>query len=696
MSDRLDESAREGRILIFAGAGLSAGPPSSLPGWYRLNEQIMTALRMRLEAGLARESWLADVVSNVSTLRTAGRFPPDYQAQLIEEMCGERYFRALQSLDVDVVNSGHRRIAALAAGGAVSAIVTTNFDRLTEHALQQRGVAFEVAFEDESFQRLGERLAAGIAGPLPVIKIHGCVSAHKSMIDTLKQRKLGRSRAVQNCLDPLFGEYWLYLGFSAEDLETDRNYLGLIERSAHSAGAMYVRYPGAPALSKGAEELQKAYGERWADAIVEIDEQLGKLCALLGIEAPSVLREGVPGGAVKVEEGLARWASGLSLAATGLCLGATLEAAGETEAAARLLDRLVRKDDIRDERGTRDFQALQLHCGRLGAGFGRFANVPDLNGAESNASMESEQSLMRLKDTKYQFAGTAWIGCLSLWWNRGDLATQIADWILVAFHDDNWRGLAPRTDEEAVDAWLSASLVFILNTHKSTIQTVIETFPTALQRARRSGDAVRTARAIALYLVACAEMPKEVPEIATKFDSEFGDACRVGDGFALGFRKLALGRWYVGPGGIALAQRTGERQAIAEQALAHINEAASVFQKQGLDPWALFTALQRAKALMDLSLFDELQLCMDNLRNDVDRFPIFASHLYETAWQIQRVHGNPEAEENYRKAVQFAGGSGLALRKELLEKIGAKLGITLHCCPAKLFSRRITNTNSVG
>jgi hypothetical protein len=134
MGDRLDEFAGQGRILIFAGAGVSAGKPSSLPGWYRLNEQIMFALRMRLEAGVERERWLAEVVSSVDSLRKTCHFPPDYQAQLTEEMCGERYFRALQALDVDIVNNGHRGIAALAAGGAVSAIVTTNFDRLIEHA----------------------------------------------------------------------------------------------------------------------------------------------------------------------------------------------------------------------------------------------------------------------------------------------------------------------------------------------------------------------------------------------------------------------------------------------------------------------------------------------------------------------------------------------------------------------------------
>jgi NAD-dependent SIR2 family protein deacetylase len=183
MDSKPQEFARAGRVVVFAGAGVSAGRPSALPGWRQLNEEIVAALRTRLEQAVERKEWLADVVSRVGGQRDAGRFPPDYQAQIIEEMCGDRYFRALQALDVDVVNSGHEGIAALAAGGALRAVVTTNFDRLIERALERRGVAFDVVFDEAGFTRMGARVAAGEPGPLPLIKIHGSVSDHRSMID---------------------------------------------------------------------------------------------------------------------------------------------------------------------------------------------------------------------------------------------------------------------------------------------------------------------------------------------------------------------------------------------------------------------------------------------------------------------------------------------------------------------------------
>lgn len=107
-----------------------------------------------------------------------------------------RYFQVLQSLDIDIINDGHDGIAALATAGKLKAVVTTNFDRLIEIALGKHGVLCEVVYDDAGFTEMGKRLRTRKDGPLPVIKIHGCVSDHKSMIDTLKQRRLSRSNAL--------------------------------------------------------------------------------------------------------------------------------------------------------------------------------------------------------------------------------------------------------------------------------------------------------------------------------------------------------------------------------------------------------------------------------------------------------------------------------------------------------------------
>src|SRR5664279_768820 len=113
--NRLEEAARSGNLVIFAGAGVSAGAPTSLPGWKPLNAAIFHALRTRLESGIERKDSLLQMEALLESQRDADKFPPDYQAQVIEEMCGVRYFNALQALDVDVTNAAHRGIAALTA-----------------------------------------------------------------------------------------------------------------------------------------------------------------------------------------------------------------------------------------------------------------------------------------------------------------------------------------------------------------------------------------------------------------------------------------------------------------------------------------------------------------------------------------------------------------------------------------------------
>src|SRR5262249_54965238 len=157
---------RRDRIVVMAGAGVSAGPPSSLPGWKALNAAIVAALRHRIETGLNGRVSLTEPEALLNAARNANTLPPAYQAQVIEEVCGERYFRGLQSLDVHVGNSAHESIASMAEDGMLRAVVTTNFDRLIERALDRRGVAYDEVFDEPGFVRIGERLRSGAPGLL--------------------------------------------------------------------------------------------------------------------------------------------------------------------------------------------------------------------------------------------------------------------------------------------------------------------------------------------------------------------------------------------------------------------------------------------------------------------------------------------------------------------------------------------------
>lgn len=664
MSSCLEAFARRGEVIVMAGAGVSAGKPSALPGWKPMNAAIVQALCRRLESALNSPGWLSQLVPAIDAERDTDRFPPDYQAQLIEEMCGDRYFRALQALDVDVINAGHDGVAALAAAGTVKAVVTTNFDRLIERALDKRGVHYVVAYDDVGYVEMLQRVTARKREPLPILKIHGCVTNHRSMIDTLKQRKRGRSQHLLECLNTLQADYWLYLGFSAADLETDENYLGLVAGAARSAGATYIAYPGNSVLGKGATTLMDAYGDRGKIVVSHVAAHLGEVCRALGISGPDPIPDDAALGPAQFQEKLYAWADGLSPAAAGLCLAAILEAIGQAEPAVRILDRLVRKE-LFDERGTADFRAVQLHYGRLGAAWGRFVAVPDLGGAASNASVETTQSLLRLLDSELGFAAASWLASLWLWLNNGQQATGMAVGLLKGFLDGHWEGQQPRTDEEAVDAWLSAAQVLILNSSAQTISLVVGTAGAALDRAKRSGDVVRTARVAALRGLALAETSEDVPDLLAQHEADFGDAARIGDGFALGMRALALGRWFVGVGGLAKASVT-DSATVAERSLALLTEAVMYFRNQGLDPWELFALVQQTKAHADLHQFDDAQACINAAAEGLVRFPILACHVYEVVGQLRTMWGDASAVESFQAAVEAAEKSGLYARRETL------------------------------
>ena len=53
--------AKNHKIVIMVGAGVSAIPPSSLPNWYELNSMITSVLCQRIETYLDRPGYTEDI-----------------------------------------------------------------------------------------------------------------------------------------------------------------------------------------------------------------------------------------------------------------------------------------------------------------------------------------------------------------------------------------------------------------------------------------------------------------------------------------------------------------------------------------------------------------------------------------------------------------------------------------------------------
>ena len=248
----LAEIARSRGLVILAGAGISMPPPSLLPGWTAFNDAVLGALARRAEQVTGGALPSDGTMLGLRTLRDeVGALPIDFQAQLMEEECGPDYFRVLQTIDTEATNPCHQAIAALAATGVVRAVVTTNFDRLIERSLEALAVKFRVFAAPPDFDALAGVIAG--ADSLPVIKVHGSVESPDSMVDTLRQRVLGRPESLVRALEALFARHAiLFAGFSGADLAYDREYLGLRAGAARSPGVVVLTRAGKdplPAMS---------------------------------------------------------------------------------------------------------------------------------------------------------------------------------------------------------------------------------------------------------------------------------------------------------------------------------------------------------------------------------------------------------------------------------------------------------------
>ena len=118
--EALAREARAHGLVVVAGAGLSMGPPSSLPGWPAINNAFIEMLAFTVAQHTDGEVGY-DIAELVAARRDeAGVAAPDLQAQFAEESLGDAYFRLFQPLDIAAWNDSHAALAAIARSGALA------------------------------------------------------------------------------------------------------------------------------------------------------------------------------------------------------------------------------------------------------------------------------------------------------------------------------------------------------------------------------------------------------------------------------------------------------------------------------------------------------------------------------------------------------------------------------------------------
>jgi tetratricopeptide (TPR) repeat protein len=263
MSRGLANHAEHG-VVIFCGAGVSMVAPTYLPSWWQMNAEVVQALVRQIEPLCGAER-AANWAKQINARREAQRFPPEFQAEIIAKHYGPDYFKVLQCLDGDEPNEVHFAIAALARSGHVRAVVTSNFDRLLELAFAKSGVPLDVSFHAAHFERLAGELATPAAlSRCQLLKLHGSIDDHLTLVDTLAQRMRGLPPAITSCLQLLLRRYyWLFLGYSGRDLEGNPHYLSLRPEVSRAVGFSWlVRDSATDEPIAAVRALCSLYGER--------------------------------------------------------------------------------------------------------------------------------------------------------------------------------------------------------------------------------------------------------------------------------------------------------------------------------------------------------------------------------------------------------------------------------------------------
>lgn len=224
--EALTGACREGRLVVFAGAGVSAAPPTEAPLFRPMRRDMLNALLTTLEGALPEEI-RGQAGRSFEPGARSGRTvepAPEVLFQALRTGLGDRLFAALRTqLATGDYNMQHAFFAGLLASGALELLVTTNFDNCFESAVAETGAPLRVCADGAGMRasleavldrrrKDGERL---------IWKPHGDLAEgrEETLRVTLTDAALGRAEADKvHSLGRVFRERpVLVVGYSGHD-----------------------------------------------------------------------------------------------------------------------------------------------------------------------------------------------------------------------------------------------------------------------------------------------------------------------------------------------------------------------------------------------------------------------------------------------------------------------------------------------
>jgi tetratricopeptide (TPR) repeat protein len=329
LPEPLLRAVAERRLVVLAGSGISALPPSYLPDWRGFNEALLDGIK---DLALTLPALGKDAESAIRGL-SLDQFPVEaFSDAVVDAFAGEGYFPVLKILDSSEPNANHHALAELARRGSLRAVVTTNFDTLLEQAFA--GLPFETCITTEDYARVPLHSERTV-----IYKVHGSVTSTTTLVDTVTQKLRGLSLHVRERLAALFGEcHTLVLGFSGSDLKFGEDYLALSAVPAHSAAVSWLLRPGATLTDGVRAVLERTGAQPLTGELPDFFHSLD-----IGVETAPEDRDGKLEADRRARARVADWSRELDLGpmrASVFCL-ILLRTSGQTYAATALAETLA-------------------------------------------------------------------------------------------------------------------------------------------------------------------------------------------------------------------------------------------------------------------------------------------------------------------------------------------------------------------
>lgn len=187
-------------VAFFVGAGISMRDPSFLPDWTKFRNAMVSALVDRLsitgyitvEDNTAIKNDFLEYDSRYGSLRSGLWLKPEVVLQWLHNYIPNIVFKMLGIFASGHPNKNHLTLAHIAAQSD-ALLATCNFDTHIKHAVEtigfitRRFAAIRTSGDCRSFREYLTYTKQAHNGIIPILKIHGCITAPRTIRATVKQ-----------------------------------------------------------------------------------------------------------------------------------------------------------------------------------------------------------------------------------------------------------------------------------------------------------------------------------------------------------------------------------------------------------------------------------------------------------------------------------------------------------------------------